>query len=300
MNTRKIAAVLSAALLAALAFSACPSPDDGTPPIANPSFIEMVQIPGGTFQMGSPTTEPNRWDDETQHTVTVTSFWMGKYEVTQGQYQTVIGSLPSDLPSDSYFGVGNNYPVYCVSWYDAIVFCNRLSMREGLSPAYRIDGSTNPTEWGSVPTSSNVTWNAVEIVAGSNGYRLPTEAQWEYACRAGSTAPWHTASRTDRDLGNYAWYDSNSNSRTHEVGRKFPNEWGLYDMHGNVYEWCWDWYGAYTSAGQTDPTGAASGTNRVERGGSWLNDGRLARSASRDNSNPFSGVINLGFRLVRP
>jgi formylglycine-generating enzyme required for sulfatase activity len=250
----------------------------------------MVRINGGTFTMGSPASEPQRRDNETQHQVTVSSFYMGKYPVTQKEYQQVMGTNPSNWK-------GDNLPVEKVSWYDALVFCNKLSMREGLSPAYRINGSTDPAAWGTVPTSGNATWNAVAIVAGSNGYRLPTEAQWEYACRAGTTTAYNTGANISDITG---WYSANSGSRTHPVGQKSANRWGLYDMHGNVFEWCWDWYGAYASGAQTDPGGAVSGSNRVDRGGSWGSDGRGLRSAYRDNYIPGDRYFSIGFRLVCP
>jgi formylglycine-generating enzyme required for sulfatase activity len=240
--------------------------------------------------MGSPSTEPNRESNETQHSVTLTQgFYMGKYQVTQAQYREVMGTNPSNFN-------GNNLPVEQVSWYNTLVFCNKLSMKEGLSPAYSISGSTDPAVWGTVPTSSNTTWNAVTIVASSTGYRLPTEAQWEYACRAGATTAYNTGAISD----NTGWYTSNSGSRTHTVGEKPANAWGLHDMHGNVYEWCWDWYGTYASGAQTDPTGAVSGPNRVLRGGSWYVSGQALRSAYRNNYYPNFRYLNYGFRLSRP
>jgi formylglycine-generating enzyme required for sulfatase activity len=179
------------------------------------------------------------------------------------------------------------------------VFCNKLSMQEGLSPAYRIYGATNPDRWGNAPTILNASWEAVEIVAGSNGYRLPTEAQWEYACRAGTTTPYNTGATINDNTG---WYDSNSGGRTHAAGLKPPNAWGLYDMHGNVNEWCWDLYGPYTDT-YTDPTGAVSNLNcsRVVRGGSWGGDSLSLRSAQRGSSYPNLIPSNsIGFRVSRP
>jgi formylglycine-generating enzyme required for sulfatase activity len=258
--------------------------------IKRPVPTNMVRINGGTFTMGSPSSEAGRDDDEVQHRVTVSSFYMGKYEVTQNEYETVIGTNPSNWK-------GYNLPVEKVSWYDALVFCNKLSMREGLSTAYSINGSTDPARWGTVPTNSNATWNAVTIVVGSNGYRLPTEAQWEYACRAGTTTAYNTGSSINTNTG---WYDGNNGSRTHPVGEKPANAWGLYDMHGNVWEWCWDWYGAYPTSTQTDPMGASSGTYRVNRGGSWLNATRGVRSAYRGGSTLSGRYYDIGFRLVRP
>ena len=278
--------------------------------LPNPSdFIEMVWIQGGAFIMGSPDGVGND-DEHPEHEVTLSSFWMGKYEVTQEQYQAVMATTPS------YFHGGNGRepatgenqgkrPVEQITWYNALIFCNKLSMREGLSPTYSINGSTDPAAWGNEPISSNsVTWNGVAIVSGSNGYRLPTEAQWEYACRAGTDTPWHTASGTDSDLGDYAWYILNSNNRTHQVGLKLPNAWGLHDMHGNVVEWCWDWYGSSyyseTSAAGPDPLGAVSGTYRAERGLALDRTSDILRSVARAWGTPISYDRRIGLRLVLP
>ena len=270
--------------------------------------MEMVWIPGGTFIMGSPPDEPDRDNytgSETQHPVTLSrGFWIGKYEVTQEQYEAVMGINPS------YFTTANGRPpatgetdarrpVEMVSWYDALVFCNRLSIAKGLNPAYSISGSTNPATWGTVPTSNNATWDAVVVVAGSNGYRLPTEAQWEYACRAGTTTAYYTGATISDATG---WYLDNSNNRTHEVGRKSANAWGLYDITGNVYEMCWDWsWWDYSSDAQTDPTGPVSGTSRRTRSGGWQGVGSFLRSAQRFYTTVMSDKANTsGIRLVLP
>jgi formylglycine-generating enzyme required for sulfatase activity len=260
--------------------------------------IEMVKISAGTFQMGSPLTEPYRHTDEVQHSVTLSAFSMSKYLVTQEQYQAVMGSNPSYFKAavSGESGTPEKLPVEWVSWYDAIVFCNKLSIAQKLTPAYSISGSTNPSEWGAVPASANAAWNAVTVVAGSNGYRLPTEAQWEYACRAGTTTAYNTGAAVSDNTG---WYNVNSGSKTHKVGLKPANAFGLYDMHGNVWEWCWDWYGAYDPGAQTNPQGAVSGANRVGRGGGWSNSAESIRSAYRA-SGPSYWYINYGFRLVRP
>jgi formylglycine-generating enzyme required for sulfatase activity len=270
--------------------------------------IEMINVPGGSFQMGNPDTsiELSSDDERPVHTVTLTGFSIGKYEVTQEQYEAVMGSLPSRLPGSSN-GVGNNYPVYYVSWYDALVFCNKLSVLEDLTPAYSISGSTDSTVWGTVPTSSDATWNAVEIVSGSTGYRLPTEAQWEYAAKGGPSAsdPYKIYSGSDT-VDDVAWYSGNNGSSgtptygSKQVGTKTANELGIYDMSGNVREWCWDWKGSYSSEAQTDPVGASSGSYRVARGAGWLNSAQRVRSADRADDPPHDRDSSLGFRVVRP
>jgi formylglycine-generating enzyme required for sulfatase activity len=254
---------------------------------------------------------------------------MGIYPVTQAQYEAVMGTNPN---TGNLIGV--NRPVINVNWYHAIVFCNRLSISEGLTPAYRIPGygnSTDPEFWissnfGNIPTSSNATWNAVEIVPGSTGYRLPTEAQWEYACRGDypnkatetATKPFGIGNGTSitGDIANF-WssspydalrvpaghYTDSSETplnRTSDVGDYAANNYGLYDMHGNVYEWCWDWSGSYTVEAKTDPTGALASSFRVIRGGSWSSVGRYLRSAYRGYDFPDYGNFSVGFRLVRP
>ena len=263
---------------------------------------DFVLIPAGTFQMGS--NEGNS-DNKPVHEVTITkSFYMGKYEVTQAEYEKYC-SYGSSSPSSSY-GDGDNYPAYYVSWYDALVYCNKRSMAEELTPCYSISGSTDTETWGTVPTSSNNTWNAVICNWNANGYRLPTEAEWEYAARAGdNTVDSLTYSGTSdvNKLGEYAWYNSNSNNKTHEVGTKKANGFGLYDMSGNVWEWCWNWcthsYDAETEGG-SDPTGASAGSYRVLRGGCWYrSSGCCVVSYRSDYDGPNNRNTDYGFRVVR-
>jgi uncharacterized repeat protein (TIGR02543 family) len=246
---------------------------------------DMVPIPAGNFVRGG-------------HTITLSAFRMSKFQVTQELYQAVMGTNPSSF-------TGNlNRPVEMVNWYHAIAFCNRLSILEGLSPAYSITGmsNTDANAWlhSNVPTSNNATWDAVTIVPGSNGYRLPTEAQWEYACRAGSTTLWHFGD-DEAQLVNYAWYSANSGGTTHPVGQKDPNAWELHDMHGNVWEWCWDWWGTFPDPGNlNNPTGPASGAYRVFRGGSWYNFASNTQSADRLSTWTANRDGIFGFRLSRP
>jgi formylglycine-generating enzyme required for sulfatase activity len=263
--------------------------------------------------MGSPASEPERYDDEgPQHQVTVSAFNMGKYQVTLGEFRRFLnatgyktdaergdggyvctgGKLETKQDANwknPYFNQEDNHPVVLVSWNDAIQYCNWLSGEEGLTLAYKINGD-------------NVAWNR-----NANGYRLPTEAEWEYACRAGTTTPFSTGNNITTDQANYDGnYPYNNNAKgeyrekTMPVGSFAPNAWGLYDMHGNVFEWCWDWYGAYSSSAQKDPEGASSGSDRVFRGGGWLSGALLLRSAFRFDYFPSFRYNYLGFRLARP
>ena len=246
-----------------------PAPVQAAAPPQNPVSGNMVRINGGTFQMGSNNGDS---DEKPVHTVTVSSFYMGKYEVTQKEWTAVMGSNPSSF-------TGDNLPVENVSWYSAVEYCNKRSQREGLTPAYTVSGT-------------NVTWNK-----NANGYRLPTEAEWEYAAKGGNGSPGNYTYAGSNNADEVAWY---SGSKTQNVGTKKPNGLGLYDMSGNVWEWCWDWYGSYSSAAQTDPAGASSGSTRVLRGGSWGRTAEYVRSASRGDYYPSDWILNIGFRVVRP
>ncbi|MCL2443679.1 MAG: SUMF1/EgtB/PvdO family nonheme iron enzyme [Treponema sp.] len=269
-------------------------------------LIEMVYVPGGSFELGRELNPAVGGSDETPvSNVNISGFFMGKYQVTQEQYLAVMGTNPSYF--DGSIGrepasgeVQERRPVEQVSWYDALVFCNRLSIMEGLTPAYIISGSTNPNDWGTVPTNLNTTWDAVQIVSGSTGYRLPTEAQWEYAAKGGNGSPGNFTYSGSNDPDAVAWRAGNSGSRTHEVGKKAPNSLGIYDMSGNIFEWCWDGYGNYTSTTKTDPMGASSGSSRVFRGGGWLISSENVRSVDRFSNFPSGRYSYVGFRVSCP
>jgi len=243
--------------------------------VAMAAPTNLAFIPPGTFRMGSPTNEVDRWDDEGPQTaVTLTKgFWMGKYEVTQGEYLAVMGSNPSWFQPPNATA-DTNRPVEQVSWNDATAYCDALTQRERLA--------------GRIPT------NCV--------YRLPTEAEWEYACRGWTSTRFSYGDDIGyTNLTNYAWYNDNSGGETHGVGQKLPNPWGLYDMHGNVWEWCQDWYGEYAGGIAVDPRGLDSGSFRVIRGGSWASRDVIAwncRSAIRDLSSPDIWDYHFGFRVV--
>lgn len=223
-------------------------------------------LPANTFSMGSPPEEPGRLADEQLHPVTLTkSFAISPVEVTQDQWLLFMTSNPS--PVDC-----GDCPVSGISWFEAVRFCNAVSSAFGLTPPYQINGAS-------------VTWNQ-----SANGYRLPTEAEWEYACRSGTSTPQSSAGM---------WYVMNSGGRARSVGELACNAWGLYDMHGNANEWCWDWFGAYQLPAATDPIGSVSGTERVYRGGYWALASPDCRSARRLRSSPTERPAGAGLRLVR-
>lgn len=250
----------------------------------------MAFVPGGTFTMGR--TKGTGDDDEIPtRSVTLNSFYMGKYEVTQGEWEAVMGNNPSHF-------AGDKLPVDKVYWYELLVFCNKRSIAEGLSPVYSIRGSTDPVKWGSIPTTKNHIWDAVACSWSANGYRLPTEAEWEYAARGGSGNFDYLYSGSNV-VNLVAWFEGNSSRSTQPVGSKNPNDLGLYDMSGNVWEWCWDWYGSYNDHTQSNPRGPASGSERVLRGGGWLRGSDGCRIANRNSNAPTVTYYYYGFRVCR-
>ena len=272
--------LLYCVLAASSAFAAAKA-DDG-----------LKAIKGGSFRMGSPASEAWREQDETSHLVKVANFRLAPREVTQEEYQRVTGKNPA-----RFRGAGR--PVENVSWLDAAAYCNALSLREGFKPAYKIKGAS-------------VAWDRT-----ADGYRLPTEAEWEYACRAGTDTPFNTKTSISAAECNYYghypymiegnYFDSSKlktkpgvyRQETVNAGSFKPNGFGLYDMHGNVREWCWDWYGPYDASDADEPDGPADGTNRVLRGGGWNDFGKHLRSACRMSAPAGETAANIGFRLAR-
>jgi formylglycine-generating enzyme required for sulfatase activity len=302
------------AALVTLVLTGCPDPSGNGDPLAqndedDVSLVEMVSIPGGRFKMGSPETVDNSFDDERPvRAVTLSSFLIGKYEVTQDQYQTVMGDNPSYF--DGSAGreaaegeVQGRRPAENMNWYSLLVFCNKLSVMEDFTPVYSINGSSNPADWGEVPTESTTAWNKVVMDMATDGYRLPTEAEWEYAaCDGLGIADGGYRYPGSNTLGEVAWYTFTSGGKTHEVGKKKPNDFGLYDMVGNVYEYCWDvWETTYPSEDETNPTGKpTTWTDRVYRGGHYsLSMISLLRSATRSYGFEESAERTAGFRLAR-
>ena len=233
--------------------------------------------------------------------IEIASFYMSDHPVTRGEYKAVIGSDPSD--ASAYDKDGNelkgddvkNNPVNNITWYDALVYCNTRSIKEKLTPCYTIDGKTDPKDWGTVPVSSDSTWNAATCDFKADGYRLPTEAEWEWAARGGKD---YTTYAGSNDIDEVAWYTVNTNDTgTRDVKTKNPNGYGLYDMSGNVWEWCWDWDGDISS--DTPSTGSASDSCRVRRGGCWYLDAKYAQIALREHDFPNFRSNYRGLRVVR-
>lgn len=229
--------------------------------------VQMVYVEGGDFQMGSSFESPI-------HKVTLTSFLIGKTEVTQAEYKTIMDNNPSEFD-------GANYPVESVKWIEMIKYCNLLSIAEGFEPCYK-----------------NFPFGVICDFE-SNGYRLPTEAEWEYAARGGNKSKGYEYSGSD-NIDDVAWYNKNSDNRPHDVGLQQPNELGLYDMSGNIWEWCWDGFATYLPFSVTNPTGIPSADYRVGRGGSWAAKERHCLVWYRSGRDPFDERHNnVGFRLAQ-
>jgi formylglycine-generating enzyme required for sulfatase activity len=284
-----------------VSFTHKPAPPKPAAPAIPAGF---VFVPGGTFTMGSPANEAGRSDNEFQHQVNLSAFALSATELTQAEYmsfcQATNGHWPDWKESGNKYNIDNgsdgsyknhagpgkeNRPIVGVSWYDAVAYCNWRSTAEGKRPCYTISGTN---------VSCDIT---------ANGYRLPTEAEWEYAAKGGAAATSLVVNAVyagNANLDQVAWYSGNSGGQTHPVGQKAANSLGLYDMSGNVWEWCWDWYGNYPNGSQSDPRGPDSGDFRVLRGGGWGGVAAYLRSAARVGDDPSIRAINCGFRLLCP
>lgn len=264
-----------------------------TPTLPSGLSFDLLLIEGGQFRMGSSENDPDaRTSEKPAHEVQISSFYLGRFPATQELWEAVMGKNPSEFK-------GERRPVEQVSWYDAVVFCNRLSEMDQLQPCYYADagmkqvfGKTGASNW-ELPNKGEVCWDQT-----ADGYRLPTEAEWEYAARGGAQSEGYRYAGSDK-LKQVGWYDGNNGEETREVGLLYSNELGLFDMSGNVWEWCWDWYGAYSKEPQDNPTGPDSGSFRVFRGGSWLSRATFARCSDRRNYTLDRRYSGLGFRLAR-
>ncbi len=275
----KLVTAISCLLLSLLICPGCRRAQDTAPPpqvIKTSSGLEMVALPGGWFEMGSAKRAP---DEAPPHRVWVDAFLLDKYEVVQEQYAKLVGANPSSFK-------GSGKPVDTVTWTDAGKYCNLRSRAEGLEPCYHEESGTWQCDFK------------------ANGYRLPTEAEWEYACRAGTESESYFGSDS-RTLNKHAWYTDNSSRQTHVVGQKEPNRWGLYDMYGNVAEWCNDVYAEnyYKTSPPQNPRGPEKGEIKVLRGGGWQDRADNLRSSWRasDNCSFVDACImdSTGFRCAR-
>ncbi len=265
----------------------------------------FVYVSQGSFNMGCTKGSANK-SELPVHEVTLSYFYISKYEVTQKEYAAI---MDNEVPSWSKrYGLGDNYPAYGVSWYSAITYCNLRSINEGLTPAYSISGSTDPKTWGQIPQEDNPIWNSVQCNWDANGYRLPTEAEWEYAARGAAITPDYQYSGSD-NVDTVAWHEGNngpfdkSNYGSKTVGSKSANSLGLFDMSGNVWELCWDWSDLtyYRNSPRYVPKGPEEGRRRVKRGGSWVYGAEACRVSYRGSVGPQDNHVlsATGFRLCR-
>jgi formylglycine-generating enzyme required for sulfatase activity len=266
----------------------------------SPNIGTLKYVPAGSFQRDATPTNIS----------TVSAFRMSQYDITRAQFLAIMGTDPSYTP----FSSGTNDPVQQVNWYHTIAFCNKLSIAEGLTPVYSVSGINFTTlNYADIPTTSDTNWDAATANWSANGYRLPTEMEYMWAAMGATSGYGYTSgvyttgyakafagSTGSNNIGDYAWYSGNNTSTTHPVGTKLPNELGIYDMSGNVWEWNWDWYDTYPTGTQTNYKGAASGTGRVIRGGGRNDPASSASIAYRSDYIPITQYFILGFRVVLP
>lgn len=295
MRELKITCRLILLVVLGVQFASCKNENEPTIPAVHspPAGYVLVDLgDGAVFNMGSPLDEIGRYENEILHQVKlIRSFYICEYEVTVGEW------LQTMRWDESPFS-GLMLPACELTWYDALAYCDSLSLDEGLEPPYAF---TSTVKDGHHIESANVTWNRE-----ANGYRLPTEAEWEFACRAGTTTAFNNGAISQTDcspidtvLAECGWYCGNADGRPHDVMTKRPNPLGLYDMHGNIWEWCWDWSGPYDIGAITDPTGPETGPLRVIRGGCWDRGPQICRSAARGYGPQEHPSNMIGLRLVR-
>jgi len=251
----------------------------------------MQFIGQGTFTMGN-TKEQNKPSELPTHQVTLSDYRIGKYPIKQSEWVSVMGEWSFE------FADNPDHPADNISWYAALVYCNKLSIGEGITPVYSINGSTNPDDWGNIPNSANATWDSVVCDWSSKGYRLPTESEWEFAARSrGNDTDFLYSGSNNIDL--VAWYNGISPLATRPVGLKRPNILQIYDMSGNIREWCWDRYGNYTPTPKHNPHGPGSGEYSVNRGGSYNDDADTCRISARGFDHRYKSESFYGLRVVK-
>ena len=294
-----------AVMVMALAVAGCSNPSSGTGNSSGNIPVGFVKVKGTTIT-GSESWTPTSDVFVSGRSITISDMYVCDHEVTQAEYKKYCKYGTSSPSSD--YGVGDNYPVYYVNWYDAIVYCNLRSIDEGLTPAYKIGEETDPRKWSGIvgdslngycgPSSRNRIWDALTYDKEADGYRLPTEAEWEYIAReAGTSTTTYSGSDTVDEVAWYEYEENSSSSKTHEVKGKKANSLGIYDMSGNVFEWCYDWYDNVNSS--TADTGASSSSYRVMRGGSWCMIYLNCEVFRRFGNYPYYRNKDDGFRVVR-
>ena len=314
LGKTKAAALITAAILAVgLLFTGCPNSAGGSGSGSSGGGDKTYTVGGVNFTMKGIAAVTNgtvghtdNASDNAPHTVSLLAYRIGETEVTQELWTAVMGTNPSFFqgssnPPESGETQGKR-PVENVNWYQCIAFCNKLSKACNLDPCYTVSGvDFDALNFSDIPTSNNTNWNNAVCDRNKNGFRLPTEAEWEWAAQGGTNDKW-AGTDTKSELKNYAWYKNDdggdANGKTHQVKLKSANGYGLYDMSGNVWEWCWDRYSDSTPTGGQDPAGAASGGLRVGRGGGWNDGAGYAARAYRRDDDPGDRFHNLGLRLV--